>query len=143
MSTASRHTGPQRVAAELADGPASDAVLKLRPYQAECLDRIRDSYARGARRLLVSLPTGTGKTVIFAAMPAFFRMKKRMLVLAHREELLEQAAAKFAASAPDLTGGTGRGPRRATGDARIVLASVPTVGREASQRLRQLDPDQF
>jgi len=117
--------------------------MRLRPYQAQCLDRIRDSYGRGARRLLVSLPTGTGKTVIFAAMPAFFMMKKRMRVLAHREELLEQAAAKFAASAPDLAVGIEQGARRAPADARIVLASVPTVGREASQRLQRLDPDQF
>jgi superfamily II DNA or RNA helicase len=93
--------------------------------------------------VLVSLPTGTGKTVVFAAMPTYFEMKKRMLVLAHREELLEQAAAKFAAAAPDLTVGIEQGSRRAPADARIVLASVPTVGREASDRLLRLPPDQF
>jgi superfamily II DNA or RNA helicase len=38
-------------------------------------------------------PSAAGKTVVFAALPAFFKMQKRMLVLAHREELLEQAAA--------------------------------------------------
>src|SRR5882672_9196701 len=68
--------------------------VSLRPYQVECLDRILARYREGARRVLVSLPTGTGKTVVFAALPAFFKMQKRMLVLAHREELLEQAAAK-------------------------------------------------
>jgi ATP-dependent helicase IRC3 len=93
--------------------------------------------------VLVSLPTGTGKTVVFAAMPAFFEMKKRMLVLAHREELLEQAAAKFAAIAPELTVGIEQGSRSAPADARIVLASVPTVGRKASERLLRLPPDQF
>src|SRR5215510_9247759 len=86
---------------------------RLRPYQEECLDRIRARYREGARRLLVSLPTGTGKTVVFAAMPTFFEMKKRMLVLAHREELLEQAAAKFAATAPELTVGIEQGSRSA------------------------------
>ena len=73
------------------------------------------------------MPTGTGKTVVFAALPAFFKMKKRMLVLAHREELLEQAAAKFAEAAPELTVGIEQGSRSAPADARIVLASVPTV----------------
>jgi superfamily II DNA or RNA helicase len=95
------------------------------------------------RRVLVSLPTGTGKTVVFAAMPGFFKMKKRMLVLAHREELIEQAAAKFAAAAPELTVGIEQGSRRAPADARIVLASVATLGRTPSDRLRRLPPDQF
>lgn len=117
--------------------------MRLRPYQEECLNRIRVRYREGARRVLVSLPTGTGKTVVFAALPTFFQMKKRMLVLAHREELLEQAAAKFAAVAPELTVGIEQGSRSAPADARIVLASVATVGREASDRLLRLPPDQF
>jgi len=117
--------------------------VRLRSYQIECLHRIRARYREGARRVLVSLPTGTGKTVVFAALPAFFKMKKRMLVLAHREELLAQAAAKFAAAAPELTVGIEQGSRRAPDDARVVLASVPTVGREASSRLLRLPPDQF
>jgi hypothetical protein len=58
--------------------------MELRHYQDECLKCIRTRYRKGARRLLVSLPTGTGKTVVFAAMPRFFELKKRMLVLAHR-----------------------------------------------------------
>lgn len=117
--------------------------MKLRPYQQECLLRVRARYRDGARRLLVSLPTGTGKTVVFAAMPGFFQMKKRMLVLAHRQELLDQAAAKFDAIAPDLSVGIEQGGRSAPADSRIVLASVPTVGRETSSRLLRLDPEQF
>lgn len=117
--------------------------MKLRPYQAECLKRIQARYQDGARRVLVSLPTGTGKTIVFAAMPTFFKMKKRMLVLAHRHELLEQAASKFEAVAPGLSVGIEQGNRSAPTDARIVLASVPTVGREASSRLLRLDPEQF
>jgi superfamily II DNA or RNA helicase len=50
--------------------------MKLRPYQQECLERIRGRYKKGARRLLVSLPTGTGKTVVFAAMPRERRTSK-------------------------------------------------------------------
>ncbi len=117
--------------------------MKLRPYQDDCLQRIRARYLEGARRLLVSLPTGTGKTVVFAAMPTFFKMRKRMLVLAHRQELLEQAASKFAAVAPGLRVGIEQGSRHAPPDADVVLASVPTVGRETSSRLLRLDPEQF
>jgi len=47
----------------------------LRPYQRQCLERLRQRYREGKRRLLVSLPTGTGKTVFFAQFPHYFRMK--------------------------------------------------------------------
>jgi superfamily II DNA or RNA helicase len=117
--------------------------MNLRPYQRECLERILIRYKQGRRRLLVSLPTGTGKTVIFAKMPEFLAMKKRMLVLAHRQELLDQAAAKFHAVAPELSVGIEQGGRSAPSDARVVLASVPTVGRQESRRLQRLDPEQF
>jgi len=110
----------------------SRLAMNLRPYQQQCLERILARYKEGRRRLLVSLPTGTGKTVVFAKLPAFLKMKNRMLVLAHREELLEQAAAKFVAVAPELSIGIEQGSRTAPPDARIVLASVPTVGRRLS-----------
>ncbi len=40
--------------------------MELRNYQLECLEKIKSSYADGINRQLVALPTGTGKTVIFA-----------------------------------------------------------------------------
>jgi len=93
--------------------------------------------------LLISLPTGTGKTVVFATLPQFLKMKRRMLVIAHRQELLDQAAQKFAATSPHLSVGIEQAGRSAAPDARIVLASVPTIGREGSSRLLQLCPDEF
>ncbi len=69
-------------------------MLNLRPYQTEALMSVRDAYKAGKRRVIVSLPTGTGKTVVFAYFPAALKMKKRLLVLAHREELLLQAQEK-------------------------------------------------
>jgi hypothetical protein len=41
-------------------------MLDLRPYQHEALQSIRKAYKDGKRRVIVSLPTGTGKTVVFA-----------------------------------------------------------------------------
>ena len=45
-------------------------MTELRPYQSEALEAIRLHLAAGKRRLLVALPTGTGKTVIFACLPS-------------------------------------------------------------------------
>ena len=45
--------------------------MKLRDYQVQCLQAIKDRYLAGTRRQLICLPTGTGKTVIFAQFPSF------------------------------------------------------------------------
>ncbi len=113
--------------------------MQLRPYQQTCLKSLAQRYVAGQRRLLVSLPTGTGKTVIFSQFPAFFRMKRRLLVLAHRRELIDQALAKFRAANDTLTVGTEQAGRSA-GEAQVVVASVQTLQRK---RLARLDPDQF
>ncbi|WP_231363908.1 DEAD/DEAH box helicase [Verrucomicrobium sp. 3C] len=63
----------------------------LRPYQAQCLEAIRNGW-KDARSLLVSAPTGSGKTVIFAYVAAEdVEAGRKVLVLAHREELQAQA----------------------------------------------------
>jgi len=121
-----------------------DAVQpKLRDYQVECLETLLARYRGGKRRELVCLPTGTGKTVIFAAFPRFFKMKKRMLVLAHREELLDQAKDKITRANPDLTVEIEQAGRRASEGCDVVIASVPTLGRKGSKRLARLDPEEF
>lgn len=111
----------------------------LRPYQLEALQAIRAHLARGERRLLVALPTGCGKTVCFAALPGFLGLPGRWLVLAHREELLDQALRKFRAANPGLTCEVEQADRRA-GAADVVIASVATLQRA---RLEALDPEGF
>ncbi len=115
----------------------------LRPYQTDCLEAIRDAYRRGVRRQLVCLPTGTGKTVVFSQLPRFFMMKRRMLVLAHREELLDQARDKMMRANPSLRIEVEQGDRHASPEANVVIASVSTVGREGSKRLLRLPRDEF
>jgi superfamily II DNA or RNA helicase len=85
---------------EPSDTPSAPPAL--RPYQQECIASIPTVYRQGKRRLLVSLPTGTGKTVVFASFVRAFHMKRKLLVLAHRDELLEQARDKLARQAPDV-----------------------------------------
>lgn len=115
----------------------------LRDYQHECLKAIIARYRAGIRRQLVCLPTGCGKTVIFAEFPGYFRMKKQMLVLAHRAELLDQAQDKIRRANPGLCVEVEQGDRRAELSSDVVVASIQTLGRRDSKRLQQIDPDRF
>src|SRR5712691_11359056 len=67
--------------------------LPLRPYQEAALQAIVVAQARGVWRPLVVLPVGAGKTVVFAHL--LRRRLGRALILAHRDELLQQAVAKL------------------------------------------------
>jgi superfamily II DNA or RNA helicase len=118
-------------------------MLDLRPYQQEALVSVRQAYKAGKRRVLVSLPTGTGKTIVFAHFPSTLRMRKRLLVLAHREELLVQAQEKFRAVDPQLKVEIEQAGAYASEDAKVVVASVPTLARNRGARLSRLQPDDF
>jgi superfamily II DNA or RNA helicase len=117
--------------------------IKLRDYQKECLEAIKLCYKTGIRRQLICLPTGTGKTIIFAQFPNFFGMKKRMLVLAHREELLNQAREKILRANSNLKVDIEQAERQADDSCDVVVASVQTLGRQNSKRLQRLNPNQF
>ncbi len=115
----------------------------LRDYQAAAVEAVRGAHARGLRRVLVVLPTGTGKTHVFARLPEALALGGRTLVLAHREELLDQAAAKLRAANPHARIGVEQAERRASSEAKIVVASVQTLGRAGSPRLAALDAAAF
>ena len=68
--------------------------MELRPYQNEARDAILKEWQEKDKTLLV-LPTGCGKTVVFADVAKQRTASGRVLVLAHREELLTQAANKI------------------------------------------------
>jgi superfamily II DNA or RNA helicase len=127
----------------MANKNKTNTVPKLRNYQRRCLTAIFERYQAGIRRQLVCLPTGSGKTVVFAEFPRYFRMKNRMLVLAHRWELLDQARDKIRAANPSLRVEVDQADRAADPDCDVVVASVPTLGRKGSKRLNRLDPDRF
>ena len=118
-------------------------AFSLRDYQGECLSTIKARYLDGVRRQLICLPTGSGKTIIFAEFPRYFQIKKQMLVLAHRAELLDQACDKIRRANPELRVEVEQAGRSAEPDSHVMVASVPTLGRKGSNRLRRLDPDRF
>lgn len=116
-------------------------AVQLRPYQQEAVDSIFDEWQTYQKTLLV-LPTGTGKTIVFAKVAErCVRMGKRVLILAHRGELLEQASDKIMRA-------TGLGcsvekaqERSADSFYRITVGSVQTLMRE--KRLAQFEPNHF
>lgn len=68
-------------------------MLSLRPYQETGINRLAQRFTKGLKRVVFQLATGGGKTVTFAAITNRYLIKsqKRVLILVHREELLQQA----------------------------------------------------
>lgn len=112
----------------------------LRPYQREAIDRLIEGWRTRNNRLAVVLPTGAGKTVVFSALihQLLPDIHGRALVIAHREELLTQAAEKIRAVAPDLRVGIVKAERDEHQDADVIVASIQTL---ASKRRREAITD--
>lgn len=64
-------------------------TIALRDYQQECLKTVLNEANSGVLRQLISLPTGSGKTVVMGALAK--QINKKTILLAHREELIDQA----------------------------------------------------
>ena len=92
----------------------------LRPYQREAVNAVLGARRSGVKRMLVCLPTGAGKTVIFSELAQMAR--RQVLVLAHREELLAQARDKLQHA---LQGAhvvaIERGAERASAEAKVLV----------------------
>ncbi len=118
--------------------------MQLRNYQEDCLNNIVAEARKGCIRQVVVLATGTGKTVIFSHLPPLVRNKgKKTLILAHREELLDQARNKLLAIDSTLKVGIEQADREASPDDDVIVASVPTLGRLGSKRIMKFKPEEF
>ena len=113
-------------------------AIQLRDYQAEALEAIAAAYKREKRRQLVILPTGAGKTVVFASLAK--RLNVPTLILAHRDELIQQAVEKVSLVWPEVDIGIVKAERDETAH-QVVVASVQTLARQ--DRLERLDPGRF
>ncbi|MEC8652204.1 MAG: DEAD/DEAH box helicase [Planctomycetota bacterium] len=113
----------------------------MRPSPDAALRAVREAYRQGHRSALVVMPTGTGKTVLFAEISRL--AKGPVLVLAHRQELVEQAREKIANWCDDVVAVEMAGQRGFTKPdgtrPKIAVASIQTL----SQRLRQAPKDAF
>ncbi|MDQ1037237.1 superfamily II DNA or RNA helicase [Streptomyces sp. V3I8] len=101
-----------------------------RPYQLDAIEALRKGWAAGQNRVAVVLPTGAGKTVVFSHL-AHQMLEglghRRVLVIAHREELIEQAASKLLAVDPMLRVGIVKAQRDDHAEADVIVASVQTL----------------
>lgn len=116
--------------------------MELRPYQEESRKRVQEEWEKGNKRTLLVLPTGTGKTIVFSKIiEDRVKLGERVLVLAHRGELLEQAADKLY----KLTGlktATEKAEQTSLNSFyRVVVGSVQTMQRP--KRLEKFSPDFF
>ena len=116
--------------------------MELRPYQAEAIQAIQNQWQSGARRTLLVLPTGAGKTIVFCKLAENqVRSGCRILIMAHRGELLEQAADKLY-KATGLRSATEKAEESCLGSwFRVVVGSVQSLQRPS--RLAQFPEDYF
>jgi superfamily II DNA or RNA helicase len=116
--------------------------MELRLYQSAAKEAIQGQWASGIQKTLLVLPTGTGKTIVFSKLAEdCVRDGERVLILAHRGELLDQAADKMAKAT-----GLGCAVEKAEDSClnswyRVVVGSVQTLMRE--KRLAQFPLDYF
>lgn len=116
--------------------------MQLRPYQQEAKEAIFENWENGIRKTLLVLPTGCGKTIVFAKVTEeCVKNGDRVLILAHRGELLDQAADKIA-----KTTGLGCATEKAEESClgswfRITVGSVQSMMRDT--RLSRFPEDYF
>ena len=117
-------------------------MLNLRPYQTEAVSAIEREWGEGHRRTLLVLPTGCGKTICFAKVTED-RVEQggKVLILAHRGELLDQASDKLK-KATGIESALEKADSHAAGsNLPVVVGSVQTLYRD--NRLNEYSPDEF
>lgn len=108
-------------------------AITLRSYQEEALAAVAMAEAEGIRRQLMVLPTGAGKTIVFASLAG--RRGDRTLVLAHRDELIGQAVDKMRLVWPDADIGIVKAERNECWAQDVVVASVQSLSPQRIARL--------
>lgn len=116
--------------------------MQMRPYQQAAREAVHREWDEGRNRTLLVLPTGCGKTIVFAKITEDeVRSGSRVLILAHRGELLQQAADKLERTS-GLKCAVEKAEQTCLGEwYRVTVGSVQTLMRQ--KRLAQFPPDYF
>ena len=108
--------------------------VTLRPYQRDAIANVIAARRAGVKRMVVSLPTGSGKTVIFSELARLAR--RPVLVIAHRRELVQQARDKVARALGDASVvAVEQGVTTAHDGAHVVVASIRSLSDERLARV--------
>lgn len=116
--------------------------MELRPYQNEAKTAIFEEWEKGVQKTLLVLPTGCGKTIVFAKVAEdCVKNGDRVLILAHRGELLTQASDKIE-KVTGLKSATEKAEETCLGSwYRVTVGSVQSIMRE--NRLAKFSSDYF
>lgn len=120
--------------------------MQDRPYQDDFHIAVRESYTQGIYHQLAAMATGTGKTVVFSQLPTRLHdlLPGQTMVLAHREELIDQAIRKMQKVNPTLRIDKEMSTHRADPSiADVVVASVGTLGRKGTSRTLNYNWERF
>jgi DNA repair protein RadD len=142
MGTVVDECSPSRAASETLPRKMARAqgqtIMKLRPYQQAAVDAVFDFWDRGGGNPLIDLATGTGKSLVIAALTKRLveECGARALMLTHVRELVSQNVAELLRAWPAApvginSAGLGRRDRRA----QILFASIQSVARETAETL--------
>ena len=127
------------------DPVESQDTIELRAYQEECIQSVLSSLENGHKRVGISLATGSGKTVIFTRLidriPPPSELATQTLIIAHRRELVEQAARHCTIAYPDKTIEIEMGKLHASGTADITVASLYSI--IGDDRISKFDKARF
>ncbi|KAI1323001.1 P-loop containing nucleoside triphosphate hydrolase protein [Xylariaceae sp. FL0255] len=133
------------IVANIGSRAHSSQPVRLREYQEECIQSVLSSLKQGHKRLGISLATGAGKTVIFTQMIDRIKPSSKpasqTLILAHRRELVEQAARHCSNAYPGKTVEVEMGNMHASGTADITVASIQSI--TSGNRISKFDPKLF
>lgn len=111
-------------------------ILELRDYQREAIDAVDSAWAAGVNRPAVVLPTGAGKTVVFAHLARMLHGQgRRVCVIVHTDELVEQAVAESRSVAPGVSVGVVKGQQCEIG-AELVVATIQTLRASSGQKMQ-------
>ncbi len=117
-------------------------MVNLRPYQIEAVNAVEREWNEGHKKTLLVLPTGTGKTICFSATAQRrAQCQERTLILAHRDELLKQAADKLKTATGIDSALEKADSHAANSFFPVVVGSVQTLMRD--KRLQEYAPDAF
>lgn len=117
--------------------------MNPRPYQQQAIDAAIRDFDAGADSTLVVLATGLGKTIVFSHIADHFVHRGRIMVLAHRAELIHQAAEKLGKVTghnPDIEMGSRRADIEGMWKSPVIVSSIQT---QDAGRMKRFDPSEF